>query len=132
MMADGTKNDQHCEAVMQVQRQEPIIIELDDPTPGWYRWAVLIGGVLVLALLIAPWLLDTSPAEPTTEVRTQQVQTAGSDSICQPTIDIPSFAQPAASMVIPSWMRLCDWFAEPLSHPPAAADRPSSPPYYPD
>jgi hypothetical protein len=118
---------------MQVQRHEPIIIELDDPTPGWYRWAVLVGVVLVLALLVAPWFIDPSPSsQPVTEAQTQQVHSNGNGSVCQPTVDIPSFAQPAASMVIPSWMRLCDWFAEPLAQPPTTPARQPAPPYYPD
>lgn len=117
---------------MQVERHEPIIIELDDPTPHWYRWGIPLGALLAVAMFIAPWFLETDPQEDAPVVQTQQAQSAGRASVCQPTVDIPAFAQPAASMVIPSWMRICDWFAEPVGQPSSLPAEPEQPPRFAD
>ena len=116
---------------MHVQQHEPIIIELDDPTPRWYRWGIPLGAFLALALFITPWFLDTStPQDEVPSTQAQPMQTSRSTSVCQPTVDIPSFAQLAASMVIPGWMRLCDWFAEPAAQSPTLPADPAPPPRF--
>jgi hypothetical protein len=50
--------------------------------------------------------------------------------VCQPTLDLPSFAEPAASVALPSWMRICDWFAEPGGRPIAWPTEPADTQHY--
>jgi len=102
---------------METSRQEPLIIELDDPTPRWFQLGVVVAALVVVALVAAPFLIDTGPAADAEPVRSQQVQSTGYAPVCQPRIDIPAFAEPAASVALPSWMRICDWFAQPTSRP---------------
>lgn len=109
---------------MQRISQEPIIIDLDDPAPRWFRCCGVLAAVVFLALLIAPWALDTGVAPGAAENTIQKAPTVEYAAICQPSIDIPAFAEPAVSMALPSWMRLCDWFAEPAGHLPGALPTP--------
>lgn len=107
---------------MQPIRQEPMIIDLDDPVPRWLRYSAVAGAMLIAALLLLPWTIDVDTTGDANTTRTQPGQaqmqsTAGYAAICEPRIDFPSFAEPAISMAMPSWMRLCDWFAEPATQP---------------
>jgi hypothetical protein len=102
---------------MQVQQQEPIIIELDDPTPRWLRVGAVLVAVLALGLMIAPWVLDVEPRVESAGTQTHRASSAGYAQVCQPSLDFPAFAQPAISVAMPSWMRICDWFADPVTQP---------------
>jgi hypothetical protein len=111
---------------METSPREPIIIELDDPTPRWYRYGGFAIAIVVVALLLAPWLIDIDRADDLKPSGTQQVQASGYAPVCQPTLDLPSFAEPAASVALPSWMRICDWFAEPGGQPVAWPTEPAN------
>lgn len=103
---------------MDTSRQETIIIELDDPTPRWFRYGAIAITLVIAALVVAPWVIDVdTTSDVDANQPQQQVQSNGYAPVCQPTLDIPSFAEPAASMALPSWMRLCDWFAQPVGNP---------------
>lgn len=97
-------------------RTEASIIQLDDPTPWWGRIMALVCGVLIVLVLAAP-LFMAAPAEAEIERNTSNVPTTSESPICRPSIDIPAFAEPVSSVAIPSWMRLCDWFAVPVTFP---------------
>lgn len=119
---------------MQPIGQEPMIIDLDDPAPRWFRCCGVIGALLVVALLILPWTIDVDPAEDATANGNQQGQvqmqsSSGYAAVCQPRLDFPAFAEPAISMAMPSWMRLCDWFVEPATHPVPMPTRPPDAPF---
>lgn len=111
---------------MQTPRHEPMIIELDDPTPRWFRWGAILVAVVIAALVIAPWLIDVDTSTDADASQTQQVQSSGYAPVCRPRLDFPSFAEPAASVAIPSWMRLCDWFAEPAGQPVVLPTQPAN------
>lgn len=96
-----------------------MIIDLDDPAPRWFRCCGALAAILVVALMIAPWIIEASPATDTTEGPAPRVEAAAYATICQPAVDFPAFAEPALSMALPSWMRLCDWFADPSLRPVA-------------
>jgi hypothetical protein len=104
---------------METSRQEPLIIELDDPTPRWFQLGVIAAALVVVALIAVPFLIDVEPTAEAEPVQTQSIQSSGYAPVCQPRIDIPSFAEPAASVALPSWMRICDWFAQPGGRPAA-------------
>jgi hypothetical protein len=119
---------------MQSSTQEPMIIDLDDPAPRWFRCCGVAGGLLIVAMLVLPWMIDLqtmgdATANPTGQGQVQVQSTSGYAPICQPHLDFPSFAEPAVAMALPSWMRLCDWFAEPATHPLPQPTRPSDAPY---
>ena len=119
---------------MQPTSQEPMFIDLDDPAPRWFRCCGVIGALLVLALLVVPWTIDLEPLDDATANGTGQAQmqvqsSAGYAPICEPRVDFPAFAQPAVSVALPSWMRLCDWFVEPATHPLPPPGPPSDTPY---
>lgn len=114
--------------------QEPMIIDLDDPAPRWFRCCGVIGTLLVIALLVLPWFIDFQTSDDAAATRTQQGQvqlqsSAGYSPICQPSVDFPAFAEPAISMALPGWMRLCDWFVEPATHPLPLPAKPVEGPY---
>lgn len=117
---------------MQRMSQEPIIIDLDDPTPRWSWWCGVLAALAFIALLVAPWVIDSevTPQGAAAEITRPQGSTTEYAAICQPSIDIPAFAEPVVSMALPSWMRLCDWFAEPGEHLPGTI--PTPPPARPD
>lgn len=122
---------------MQPITQEPMYIDLDDPAPRWFRYVGMVAALLVIAMLVLPWTVDLDAPGDVTEIQVQQRQvpmqsSAGYSPICQPRLDIPAFAEPAVSMALPSWMRLCDWFAEPATHPVPLPTRPADSPYQPD
>ena len=119
---------------MQPIGQEPMFIDLDDPAPRWFRCCGVIGAILAVALLVLPWTidLDTTGNATATTTRQGQVQVqpyANYAPVCQPRLEIPTFAEPAVSMALPSWMRLCDWFAEPGTHPLPLRTEPADTPY---
>ena len=109
---------------MQRISQEPIIIDLDDPAPRWFRCCGVLAALAFVALLVAPWVIDTEVEPGAAEIARPQSATIEYAAICQPSIDIPAFAEPAVSMALPSWMRLCDWFAEPGEHLPGTIPTP--------
>jgi hypothetical protein len=102
---------------MQTPRHEPIIIELDEPTPRWFRWGALVMTLVIVTLVLAPWIIEIDKPEEADASQTQPSRADTSSPVCQPTLDLPSFAEPAASVALPSWMRLCDWFIEPGTQP---------------
>lgn len=119
---------------MQPTSQEPMIIDLDDPAPRWFRYVGVIGALLVFALLTVPWTIDLETADDVTanqpgQANMQVQSTAGYAPICEPSVDFPAFAEPAVSVALPSWMRLCDWFVEPATHPLPLPTRPNDTPY---
>lgn len=103
-----------------------MIIELDEPTPRWFRYCAIVITLVIVALVIAPWVIDVDEPTDVDASQTRQTQSTGYAPVCQPTLDIPSFAAPAASVAIPSWMRLCDWFAEPAGQPTALPTQPAN------
>lgn len=122
---------------MQPNSQEPMFIDLDDPAPRWFRCCGVIGALLVLALLVVPWTIDLERADDVTANQAGQGQmqvqsSAGYSPICEPSVDFPAFAQPAVSMALPSWMRLCDWLVEPATHPLPLPSEQTDTPYQPD
>lgn len=109
---------------METSRQEPLIIELDDPTPRWFQFGAIAAALVVVALIALPFFIDVEPAAEAEPVQTQSLQSSGYAPVCHPRIDIPAFAEPAASVALPSWMRICDWFADPGGRPAAPAGQP--------
>lgn len=103
---------------MQPYSQEPLFIDLDDPAPRWFRCCGVLAVILVVGLMIAPWAIDTEAQPTPPEGQPAQTRTVEYAAICQPTVDFPAFAEPAVSMALPGWMRLCDWFADPSTAPP--------------
>ena len=52
--------------VMQSSAQEPMIIDLDDPAPRWFRYVAVAGALIIVALLVLPWTIDFEPADDAT------------------------------------------------------------------
>lgn len=102
---------------MHADQDEPVIIELDDPTP---RGAGIIGVVLVVAILgmiLAPFLINFQPAVTPAEDRPSHV--SNDRQLCQPQFEVPKFLEPVTHFTLPGFMRLCTWFAPP-ENPDAA------------
>lgn len=97
--------------------KHPTIIDLDDPTPCCARIALLIAGVLLVALLVAPFVIDPGTTKTTTETSPRNLSTT-QQRICRPSLNVPDLLQPVAGLAIPSWMRLCDWVIEPVIESP--------------
>jgi hypothetical protein len=106
---------------MERASEHPTIIELDDPTPRGMRVMSVFVVVLVIALLIAPFVIDDGASDETPDTPQPAVRTAQPE-VCRPSVDVPSLLDPVAGFALPSWMRLCDWFIGP------AISEPSSPP----
>ena len=105
---------------MKPQHDEPITIDLDDPTPRGVRIIAVVVGMALIAIIIAPFLLNTTIVRD--EVDTSRTPGPMSNQqICQPSVSLPAVLDPLTHFAVPSWMRLCDWFTEP-GNPPI--DRP--------
>lgn len=104
---------------MKLQRDEPVIIELDDPPPRGARFIGVAVGILIFALVIAPFVLNYSTKSDETVIA--RTPPASHNQFCQPAFDLPSALDPVTSFAIPSWMRLCDWLSPPIEQP---AERP--------
>jgi len=102
------------------QRDEPIVIELDDPPPRGAKFIGLAIGILIIALLMAPFILDRLTTPDDIDA-TQTPLATRNEQICQPDVDLPSVLDPMTNFALPSWMRLCDWFSPPQDQP---VDRP--------
>lgn len=113
---------------MQAQQQEPIIIELDDPTPRWMRVGTVLVAVVAIVVMVAPLFMDVAPREEASRAPAHQAQPPGYAQVCQPSLDIPAFAEPAVSVAMPSWMRICDWFAAPVAQPQGEPSNPAGVP----
>jgi hypothetical protein len=116
---------------MYPKSEEPMIIELDDPAPRWFRCCGVIAALLFIALLAAPWTMDVETSADPVDGPVLQVPTASYAAVCQPRVELPAFAEPAVSMVLPGWMKLCDWFAEPVAQPRMVPAAPPTDPYRP-
>lgn len=101
---------------MYPERSEPIIIELDDPAPRGARLMVVAAAFVIIALIIAPYVLD-SRTEPPDVDAARPSRTASGNAVCQPQVELPSALDPVTNFAMPSWMRLCDWFSEPGGQP---------------
>ncbi len=88
-------------------QQDFVYIDLDDPSPWWASTVVAVAIALIVAVLIAPWMIDwdegaTSPVTAGTLESTS--------SVCRPnSTGLPSFLDPTVA----SWNRFCEWFVEP-------------------
>jgi len=106
---------------MEHTREHPTIIDLDDPTPRGTRVMYAIIVVLVVALLIAPFVIDDGAGNqvsgaPRTNVR------AAEPEICRPSLNVPDVLDPVAGFALPSWMRICDWIIQPVITDPVAPE----------
>lgn len=82
-------------------------IDLDDPPSWWARLFLGVMGLLMAAVIIAPWFVDLGEVgAPSTS--TGSIQSGG--TLCRPNTDgLPELLNPS----IGSWTRLCEWFIEP-------------------
>src|SRR5699024_10465257 len=105
------------------QHEEPIVIHLDDPVSRVTRFVRVGVLVLLLGLFLIPGALDlrsnNESVPPSTEA-----QDPAREQICQPAFELPSMLDPLSDFAVPSFMRLCDWFAVPNQAP---ANRESQP-----
>jgi hypothetical protein len=97
--------------------EHPTIIELDDPMPCCARIALIVAGVLLVALLIAPFVIDPGATKTTAEMSPRNGPTT-QQRVCRPSLNVPDLLQPVAGLAMPSWMRLCDWVIEPVIEAP--------------
>lgn len=117
---------------MQYQCDEPIVIELDDPAPRGARLLGAATAVLILALIVAPYILNTPGDDRSGAVTAHQGHTTVEAEYCQPAVELPGALASISQLAMPSFLRLCDWFgpqpapaAAPLTQPVnAPADRP--------
>jgi hypothetical protein len=104
---------------MEQGREHPTIIDLDDPTPRGMRFVMVACIVVLVALLVAPFLLDVHTSEEIERSPRDPVRN-GQSQVCRPSVDVPDLLEPIAGFTMPSWMRLCDWFVEPVISPPGS------------
>lgn len=97
---------------MEHQQDESVVIQLDDPANGVTRLVRVVVVVLLLALVITPYVLDFGD-DGGQVVATTDAQDPARDQICQPAIELPSALESVSQFAVPSFMRLCDWFAPP-------------------
>lgn len=87
---------------------EYIYIDLDDPTPWWWLIATVIAAVLIVAVLIAPWVIELDNTSPEPASATAPLQNA--TSICRPdSSGVPDVFDSSLA----SWNRFCEWFIAP-------------------
>lgn len=98
---------------MEHQQEDPVVIHLDDPVSGITRAIRVIVIVLLLALVATPYVFDPSGNDGGDVATTTEVQNPARDQICQPAIELPSALDSVSQFAVPSFMRLCDWFAPP-------------------
>jgi hypothetical protein len=116
---------------MYPKTEEPMIIELDDPAPRWLRCCSVIAALLFIALLAVPWAIGVESSADPVDGTVPQLPTAGYAAVCQPRVELPAFAEPAVSMVLPGWMKICDWFVEPVAQPRMVPAAPPVEPFSP-
>ncbi|MCO5215577.1 MAG: hypothetical protein M9953_04795 [Thermomicrobiales bacterium] len=87
-------------------------IDLDDPPSWWSTVLLALLGLVMAAVIIAPWFVDLGDDD-TLPQAANTLQTGG--TLCRPNTDgLPNLLNPS----IGSWTRLCEWFIEPeLSNP---------------
>ncbi len=105
---------------MSPDSEERIYIALDDPPPRGARWIAVAVGIVFLAMIAAPFMLGSGAHNGDIEISRATRPTTRSH-ICQPAVDLPEILDPVTHFALPSWMRLCDWFAEPVE---PSIDRP--------
>ena len=96
----------------QHRNDAPNIIELDDPAPRGARLLIALALLAVIALVLAPFLIDRGPAEEAAGAPPTRVS-ASRPEICRPSVSVPKLLEPVAGVALPSWMRICDWVIEP-------------------
>ena len=97
--------------------EHPTIIDLDDPVPCCARILLIIAGVALVALLVAPFVIDPGTTRTTAESSSRQISTTR-QRICRPTLNVPDLLEPVAGLAMPGWIRLCDWVIEPVIESP--------------
>jgi hypothetical protein len=102
---------------MEREREHPTIIELDEPTPRGMRFVMALGLVILIALIVAPFVLDVNSNQDVERVPSNPART-GQSQVCRPTLNVPDALEDVAGFAMPSWMRLCNWFVEPVVSPP--------------
>lgn len=105
---------------MNQQPDTPVIIKLDDPTPR-AAWVVVVLAVIAVVILVAAPLLILEPEPDTAENRAPVAP--ASRQVCKPLIDTPDFLIPVTTIVLPGFMRVCDWFAPPEWPPAGSSSR---------
>lgn len=105
---------------MHREYEEPNIIELDDPVP---RGALLVGlvtSIVVVFLVIAPFVITLPVSESTVSGEEQLERATINQQVCRPDIYVPTALNDIAGLALPSWMRMCNWFMEPIQKPQVA------------
>lgn len=88
-------------------QHEFVYIDLDDPSPWWASVVGVVAIALIVAVLIAPWMINWDDGS-TGQVTAGTLD--GTSSVCRPnSTGLPSFLDPTVA----SWNRFCEWFVEP-------------------
>lgn len=92
--------------------QEFVYIDLDEPSPWWASMVGVVAVALIVAVLVAPWMIDWED-DSTAHVADGTLQ--GTSSVCRPnSAGLPTFLNPTVA----SWNRFCEWFVEPGADSP--------------
>jgi hypothetical protein len=95
-----------------ITQQEFVYIDLDDPSPWWASTVGVVAVALIVAVLVAPWMIDWEDGS-TSQVAAGTLE--GTSSVCRPnSTGLPSFLDPTVA----SWNRFCEWFVEPGADTP--------------
>lgn len=106
---------------MQYQCDEPIVIDLDDPAPRGARLLGVSLAILVMALILAPYVMDTAQSERVDTLPVHQARSASQAEYCQPSFELPGALSGISHLAMPSFLRLCDWFGPQAMPPPDEA-----------
>lgn len=88
-----------------------VYIDLDTPTPWWGTLVGMIAVALIVAVLVAPWVIELDDGQPDV-VANGTLQTTG--SLCRPDSNgLPGIFDPTVA----SWSRFCEWFIAPEINP---------------
>lgn len=87
--------------------RELVYVDLDTPRRWWASILGLVAGAMIVAVLVAPWMINWDDGEPNTAANNAMQTTS---SVCRPdNSGIPSLLNPTVA----SWSRFCEWFVEP-------------------
>lgn len=91
--------------------EEFVYIDLDQPTPWWGTLVGIIAVAFIIAVLIAPWLIQLDDGQQDLVANSSLQNT---NSVCRPDSDgLPGVFDPTVA----SWSRFCEWFIAPEISP---------------
>ena len=92
--------------------EDYVYIDLDQPTPWWGTLVGVVAMSLIVAVLIAPWLINLDDGQQQDLVANGTLQ--NTSSVCRPDSDgLPGIFDPTVA----SWSRFCEWFIAPEMGP---------------